>query len=151
MGCQPEQMAASVARWKPICCARFAALLRRGSAPEFIVIETSVVADPSDIVRNLMDPLIWREAPLENGAVRGGRDDNAGGVERCVAAVTAADGRRGGAEQGGPCGRGGAAQLREAVRALRPGAGWWSMRGMAKSPQRCCSPRTWTSCRRRAR
>jgi G3E family GTPase len=29
------------------------------------VIETSGVADPSDVVRNLMDPVIWREAPLE--------------------------------------------------------------------------------------
>src|SRR6185295_19030567 len=42
-----------------------AALLRRDPQPEFIVIETSGVADPSDIVRNLMDPLIWQEAPLE--------------------------------------------------------------------------------------
>src|SRR5204862_344168 len=42
-----------------------AALLRRDPRPEFIVIETSGVADPSDIVRNLMDPLIWQEAPLE--------------------------------------------------------------------------------------
>ncbi len=29
------------------------------------MIETSGVADPADIVRNLMDPVIWREAPLE--------------------------------------------------------------------------------------
>ena len=29
------------------------------------MIETSGVADPSEIVRNLMDPVIWREAPLE--------------------------------------------------------------------------------------
>jgi G3E family GTPase len=29
------------------------------------VIETSGIADPADIVRNLMDPLIFREAPLE--------------------------------------------------------------------------------------
>jgi G3E family GTPase len=29
------------------------------------VIETSGIADPADIVRNLMDPVIWREAPLE--------------------------------------------------------------------------------------
>src|SRR5947207_2911579 len=42
-----------------------ATLLRRDPRPEFIVIETSGVADPSDIVRNLMDPMIWREAPLE--------------------------------------------------------------------------------------
>jgi G3E family GTPase len=55
-----------------ICCSlqgdllrTLAALLRREPQPEFIVIETSGVADPGDIVRNLMDPLIWREAPLE--------------------------------------------------------------------------------------
>src|SRR5437763_5845606 len=55
-----------------ICCSlegdlrrTLAALLRRDPQPEFIVIETSGVADPSDIVRNLMDPLIWQEAPLE--------------------------------------------------------------------------------------
>jgi G3E family GTPase len=55
-----------------ICCSlegdllrTLAALLRRDPRPEFIVIETSGVADPSDIVRNLMDPVIWREAPLE--------------------------------------------------------------------------------------
>ena len=55
-----------------ICCSlegdllrTLAALLRRDPQPEFIVIETSGVADPADIVRNLMDPLIWREAPLE--------------------------------------------------------------------------------------
>ncbi|WP_273885950.1 GTP-binding protein, partial [Serratia bockelmannii] len=29
------------------------------------MIETSGIADPADIVRNLMDPVIWREAPLE--------------------------------------------------------------------------------------
>ena len=40
-------------------------LLRRTPRPEAIVIETSGVADPEDIVRNLMDPVIWREAPLE--------------------------------------------------------------------------------------
>src|SRR2546423_1683698 len=55
-----------------ICCSlegdllrTLATLLRRDPRPEFIVIETSGVADPSDIVRNLMDPMIWREAPLE--------------------------------------------------------------------------------------
>jgi G3E family GTPase len=55
-----------------ICCSlegdllrTLASLLRRDPQPEFIVIETSGVADPADIVRNLMDPLIWREAPLE--------------------------------------------------------------------------------------
>src|ERR1700742_1653043 len=55
-----------------ICCSlegdllrTLAGLLRRDPRPELIVIETSGVADPTDIVRNLMDPVIWREAPLE--------------------------------------------------------------------------------------
>src|SRR5258708_6027061 len=61
-----------------ICCSlqgdllrTLAALLRRDPRPEFIVIETSGVADPGDIVRNLMDPVIWREAPLETGPCLG--------------------------------------------------------------------------------
>jgi G3E family GTPase len=55
-----------------ICCSlegdllrTLALLLRRDPRPELIVIETSGVADPTDVVRNLMDPVIWREAPLE--------------------------------------------------------------------------------------
>jgi G3E family GTPase len=55
-----------------ICCSlesdllrTLATLLRRDPRPELIVIETSGVADPAEIVRNLMDPVIWREAPLE--------------------------------------------------------------------------------------
>ncbi len=55
-----------------ICCSlegdllrTLAAILRRSPRPDCIVIETSGVADPADIVRNLMDPMIWREAPLE--------------------------------------------------------------------------------------
>jgi G3E family GTPase len=55
-----------------ICCTlegdllrTLATLLRRDPLPEFIVIETSGIADPADIVRNLMDPVIFREAPLE--------------------------------------------------------------------------------------
>jgi G3E family GTPase len=55
-----------------ICCTlegdllrTLASLLRRDPRPEFIVIETSGLADPNDIVRNLMDPMIWQEAPLE--------------------------------------------------------------------------------------
>ncbi len=55
-----------------ICCSlqgdllrTLSVLLRRDPRPELIVIETSGVADPSDVVRNLMDPVIWREAPLE--------------------------------------------------------------------------------------
>ncbi len=55
-----------------ICCTlegdllrTLAGLLRRNPRPEAIVVETSGVADPADIVRNLMDPVVWREAPLE--------------------------------------------------------------------------------------
>ncbi|MBS0640698.1 MAG: GTP-binding protein [Proteobacteria bacterium] len=55
-----------------ICCTlegdllrTLSGLLRRTPRPEAIVIETSGVADPADIVRNLMDPVVWREAPLE--------------------------------------------------------------------------------------
>jgi G3E family GTPase len=55
-----------------ICCTlegdllrTLSTLLRRDPKPEHIVIETSGVADPADIVRNLMDPVILREAPLE--------------------------------------------------------------------------------------
>jgi G3E family GTPase len=55
-----------------ICCTlegdllrTLSALLRRDPRPELIVIETSGIADPADIVRNLMDPVVWQEAPLE--------------------------------------------------------------------------------------
>lgn len=55
-----------------ICCTlegellrTLAKLLRHDPRPEAIVIETSGVADPTDIVRNLMDPIVFREAPLE--------------------------------------------------------------------------------------
>ena len=65
-----------------ICCSlegdllrTLATLLRRDPRPEFIVIETSGVADPSDIVRNLMDPGDLAGGAAGNGAVRGRRDD----------------------------------------------------------------------------
>lgn len=55
-----------------ICCSlegdllrTLAALLRRDPAPDAVVIETSGVADPADIVRNLMDPVVFRSAPLD--------------------------------------------------------------------------------------
>ncbi len=55
-----------------ICCSlegdllrTLSTLLRHDPKPDTIVIETSGVADPADIVRNLMDPVILREAPLE--------------------------------------------------------------------------------------
>ncbi|MBP0494482.1 CobW family GTP-binding protein [Pararoseomonas indoligenes] len=40
-------------------------LLRQDPPPEGIVIETSGVSDPAEIVRSLLDPVIWREAALD--------------------------------------------------------------------------------------
>jgi G3E family GTPase len=40
-------------------------LLRQEPPPEGIVIETSGVSDPAEIVRSLLDPVIWREAALD--------------------------------------------------------------------------------------
>lgn len=55
-----------------ICCTlegdllrTLSTLLRREPRPEAIVIETSGVAEPGDIIRNLMDPVIMKAAPLE--------------------------------------------------------------------------------------
>lgn len=55
-----------------ICCSlegdllrSLAAMLRRDPRPDHIVIETSGIAEPGEVVRTLMDPVIWREAPLE--------------------------------------------------------------------------------------
>ncbi|WP_456622628.1 MULTISPECIES: CobW family GTP-binding protein [unclassified Bradyrhizobium] len=55
-----------------VCCSlegdllrTLSTLLRRDPRPDTIVIETSGVADPADIVRNLLDPVILREALLE--------------------------------------------------------------------------------------
>jgi G3E family GTPase len=55
-----------------ICCSpegdllrTLAGILRRSPRPDYIVIETSGIADPTGIARNLMDPVIWKEAPLE--------------------------------------------------------------------------------------
>ena len=140
-----------------ICCSlegdllrTLAGLLRRDPRPEFIVIETSGIADPSDIVRNLMDPLIWREAPLEtvlcvvdattteealNDALLRSQLRAADVVALSKVDLVDAAGR---------------AQLRDVVRGCVRRR-WWSMPCMAKSPQCCCSPRMWTACRRRAR
>src|ERR1019366_8139810 len=41
-------------------------LLRRTPPPDGIVIETSGIADPAPIVDSLLDPVIWREAPLDS-------------------------------------------------------------------------------------
>ncbi|MBN8943988.1 MAG: GTP-binding protein [Rhizobiales bacterium] len=55
-----------------ICCSlqgdllrTLSRLLRRDPPPDGIVIETSGVSDPAEIVQNLLDPVIWREAALE--------------------------------------------------------------------------------------
>jgi len=55
-----------------ICCSlqgdllrTLSRLLRRDPPPDGIVIETSGVSDPQEIVQNLLDPVIWQEAALE--------------------------------------------------------------------------------------
>ena len=55
-----------------ICCSLQGDLLRtlssvikRSSPPDAIVIETSGISDPAEIIRNLMDPVIFKVAPLE--------------------------------------------------------------------------------------
>lgn len=55
-----------------ICCSlqgdllrTLSRLLKRDPPPDAIVIETSGVSDPAEIVRSLLDPVIWREASLE--------------------------------------------------------------------------------------
>jgi G3E family GTPase len=113
-----------------ICCTlegdllrTLATLLRRDPRPEFIVIETSGVADPSDIVRNLMDPLIWQEAPLEtvlcvlDAATSATRlNDDALLRSQVRAADVVALSKVDIADEAAR------AQLRDAVRALRPAA-----------------------------
>jgi len=55
-----------------ICCSllgdllqTLSAILRRDPAPDGIVIETSGLSNPAEIVRTLLDPVIWKEAALE--------------------------------------------------------------------------------------
>lgn len=55
-----------------ICCSlqgdllrTLSSLLRREPPPEGIVIETSGVSDPAEVVRSLLDPVIWNDAALE--------------------------------------------------------------------------------------
>lgn len=113
-----------------ICCTlegdllrTIASLLRREPQPEFIVIETSGVADPADIVRNLMDPVIWREAPLETvlcvldvGTSVETLNDDALLRSQLRAADVVALSKL---DLADPASR---ARLRDAVRALRPAA-----------------------------
>jgi cobalamin biosynthesis protein CobW len=55
-----------------ICCSlqgdllrTLASVIKRPSPPDAIVIETSGISDPAEIIRNLMDPVIFKVAPLE--------------------------------------------------------------------------------------
>jgi G3E family GTPase len=55
-----------------ICCSlqgdllrTLASVIKRPLPPDAIVIETSGVSDPAEIIRNLMDPVIFKVAPLE--------------------------------------------------------------------------------------
>ena len=113
-----------------ICCTlegdllrTLAALLRRDPKPEFVVIETSGIADPADIVRNLMDPVIWQEAPLETvlclldaTTTATALKDDALLRSQLRAADVVALSKVDLADEASR------AQLREAVRALRPAA-----------------------------
>ncbi len=55
-----------------VCCSllgdllqTLSAILRRNPPPDGIVIETSGLSNPAEIVRTLLDPVIWKEAALE--------------------------------------------------------------------------------------
>ncbi|MGY4306288.1 G3E family GTPase [Bradyrhizobium sp. USDA 4369] len=55
-----------------ICCSlqgdllrTLSAVIKRDPAPDAIVIETSGISDPAEIIRNMMDPVIFKVAPLE--------------------------------------------------------------------------------------
>ena len=130
-----------------ICCSlegdllrTLASLLRRDPRPEAIVIETSGVADPADVVRNLMDPVIWREAPLETVLCIVDATAPAATLDRRAAALAGAGRRRGGAEQDRPRGR------RRARDGARGGRGDAAGSGDRRRPCRgrcrcrCCSP-----------
>jgi G3E family GTPase len=112
-----------------ICCSlegdllrTLATLLRRDPRPELIVIETSGVADPAEIVRNLMDPVIWREAPLEtvlcvvDATISPAMLDDALLRSQVRAADVVALSKTDLADTAN------CEQMREAIRALRPGA-----------------------------
>jgi G3E family GTPase len=110
-----------------ICCSlegdllrTLSTLLRRDPKPDYIVIETSGVADPADIVRNLMDPVILRETPLETvlcvmdaTTPQAALDDDALRRSQLRVADIVALTKLDLAEEGA------AARMREAIRALR--------------------------------
>lgn len=55
-----------------ICCSlqgdllrTLSAIIKRDDPPEAIAIETSGISDPAEIIRNLLDPVIFKVAPLE--------------------------------------------------------------------------------------
>jgi cobalamin biosynthesis protein CobW len=55
-----------------ICCSlqgdllrTLASVIKRAEPPDAIVIETSGISDPAEIIRNLMDPVIFKVAPPE--------------------------------------------------------------------------------------
>lgn len=55
-----------------ICCSlqgdlmrTLSTILRRDPVPDGIIIETSGISDPAEIVKNLLDPVIWKEASLD--------------------------------------------------------------------------------------
>ena len=110
-----------------ICCSlegdllrTLATLLRRDPKPEYIVIETSGVADPADIVRNLMDPVILREAPLETVLCVMDAATPPAALDDALHAFAIARRRHRGAEQAGSGGRGrGRADARGHPRAAR--------------------------------
>ncbi len=112
-----------------ICCTlegdllrTLAGLFRRDPRPDVIVIETSGVADPADIVRNLMDPVIFREAPLEtvlcvvDATIPVAKLDDALLRSQIRAADVVA------LSKVDLAGATGSAQMRDAVRAIRPAA-----------------------------
>lgn len=112
-----------------ICCSlegdllrTLVVLLRRDPRPDVIVIETSGVADPADVVRNLMDPLIFREAPLEtvlcvvDATMQVAMLDDALLRSQIRAADVVALSKVDLADAAG------ATQLRDAIRAMRPTA-----------------------------
>ena len=124
-----------------ICCSlegdllrTLAAILRRTPRPEAIVIETSGVADPADIVRNLMDPVIWREAPLETVLCVVDATTPAAALDDALlrSQVRAADVVA--LSKVDLVDAAGRERIRDAVAAVKPGRGRWSTPCTARCP-----------------